>query len=59
MEENKEPADLLSKVDPEKRELLKKVALGTAFALPVILSFTMDTVKAEAAGHTSSPHRPG
>ncbi len=58
MEENKEPADLLSKVDAEKRELLKKVALGTTFALPVILSFAMDTVKAEAAGHKSSPHHP-
>ncbi len=49
METDKEPDDLLSKVDPEKRDLLKKVAVGATFALPVILSFSMDAVKAKAA----------
>ncbi len=49
MDKDKQLDDLLAKVDPEKRDLLKKVAVGATFALPVILSFGMDDVKARAA----------
>ncbi len=56
MEADKEPDALLSKVDPEKRDLLKKVAVGATFALPVILSFGMDDVKARAAAARSHIH---
>ena len=34
----------LSALDPKKRETLRKLARGTAFAVPVIASFTMNAV---------------
>ena len=50
---------LLSKVDEDKRAFLKKLAVGTAFAIPVILSFGMDGVKARAqTARSSSPVSP-
>jgi len=44
---------LLSKVDEDKRAFLKKLAIGTAFAIPVVLSFGMDNVKARAVAAKS------
>lgn len=33
---------VLEQVDPEKREFLKKVLVGTAFVAPIVASFSMD-----------------
>ncbi len=45
---NEQMDDFLVKVDRDKRDFLKKLAIGTAFAIPVVLSFGMDGVKARA-----------
>jgi hypothetical protein len=45
---NEKMDDFLVKVDRDKRDFLKKLAIGTAFAIPVVLSFGMDGVKARA-----------
>jgi hypothetical protein len=55
MDEDKRLDDLLSKVDADKRDFLKKMVIGTAFAIPVILSFGMDNVKARAQQSKSLP----
>lgn len=39
---------LLEKVDTEKRILLKRLILGTVFAVPAIASFPMDGLKVYA-----------
>jgi hypothetical protein len=39
---------LLEKVDTEKRILLKRLILGTVFAVPAIASFPMDDLKVYA-----------
>jgi hypothetical protein len=33
---------ILEKVDPEKREFLKKVIVGTAFVAPIVSSFSLE-----------------
>lgn len=33
---------ILDQVDPEKREFLKKVIVGTAFTVPIVASFSME-----------------
>jgi len=33
---------ILDRFDPERRELLKKILLGSAYAVPLIASFSMD-----------------
>jgi len=43
------PDELLTKVDGNKRTFLKKVVIGAAFALPLMLSFSMDGVRLKAA----------
>jgi len=37
--------DILEGVDKKRRDFIKKVAIGTAFAVPVINSFSMDGLK--------------
>jgi hypothetical protein len=39
---------LLEKIDTEKRILLKRLILGTVFAVPAIASFPMDGLKVYA-----------
>lgn len=34
--------EVLEKVDPDRRGFVRKVIVGTAFAAPVISSFSMD-----------------
>jgi hypothetical protein len=34
----------LSNLDPQKRETLRKLVRGTAFAIPVVASFSMNEV---------------
>ena len=54
--ENKVDQDLLfDKVDEEKRDFLKKIVLGSAFALPLIQSFSMDGLKVRAAFGKNPP----
>jgi hypothetical protein len=33
---------ILEQVDPEKRDFLKKVIVGTAFVVPIVASFSME-----------------
>jgi hypothetical protein len=33
---------ILDQVDPEKRDFIKKVLVGTAFVAPIVASFSMD-----------------
>lgn len=37
--------DLLKGVDKKRRDFIKKVVIGTAFAVPLINSFSMDGLK--------------
>jgi hypothetical protein len=46
MDESRDPG--LVKVDEEKRSFLKKLALGTAYAVPVIATFSLDGVRSKA-----------
>lgn len=46
---------LLDSVDESKRSSLRKLILGSAFAVPIIASFTMSGLgTAEAGTHTSN-----
>ncbi len=40
-----EDEDVLKGVDEKRRDFIKKVVIGTAFAVPVINSFSMDGLK--------------
>ncbi len=51
------PDELLAGVSEEKRSFLKRLVAGTAFAVPVILSFSMDGLKLKAA-YGASPGKP-
>ena len=42
----KEP--LLEKIEKPRREFVKRLVLGSAFAIPVLKSFAMDEVKAKS-----------
>ena len=43
MKENKPP-----QISKSKRDFIKKLAIGTAFAVPVLKSFSMEGVKARS-----------
>jgi hypothetical protein len=45
MERHFEEKALLEAVDERRRDFIKKVVVGTAFAVPVINSFSMDGLK--------------
>ena len=45
MEKRFEDERILGKIDREKRNFIKNVIIGTAFAVPVINSFSMDGLK--------------
>jgi hypothetical protein len=45
MEKRFNDEDILKVVDESKRDFIKKVVVGTAFAVPVINSFSMDGLK--------------
>jgi hypothetical protein len=49
MEKKFEDGRILEKVDEDKRDFIKKVIVGTAFAVPVINSFSMDGLKIDLA----------
>jgi hypothetical protein len=54
----KKDAPILDKVDPGKRNFVRKVIKGTAFAVPVVASFSMDGltiggIRPAYAGHGS------
>lgn len=58
MDENHEKT--LSHLDPQKRETLRKLVLGTAFAIPVIASFSMNEVSVlKASGYGGDGDRHG
>jgi len=50
MKNRRDNDNLLQKVDREKRDFLKKVVVGTAFAVPVINSFSMEGLKIDLSG---------
>ena len=43
------PEEILSSVDPSRREFLKKVIAGTTFAVPLMASFSMEGLSVESA----------
>jgi len=45
MEKRFEDEGILENVDEKRRDFIKKVVVGTAFAVPVINSFSMDGLK--------------
>ena len=45
MEKRFEDEGFLENVDEKRRDFIKKVVVGTAFAVPVINSFSMDGLK--------------
>jgi hypothetical protein len=48
---------VLDEVDPDKREFLKKVLVGTAFTAPIVASFSMDALgPREAFAQAESPN---
>lgn len=51
-DESVEP--LLEAVDPEKRALLKRIIVGTAFAAPLVASFSMEGLSPHEAFAQSS-----
>jgi len=48
---------MMSQVDRGKREFLRKLTLGTAYAVPVMTTFSLDSVrsKARASGNYGNP----
>ena len=54
---SKERRDPLAKVDDGKRDFLKKMAIGTAYAVPVMTTFSLDGVRntALAQGNYGPP----
>jgi hypothetical protein len=44
----------LEQVDPEKRDFIRKVATGTAFAVPAVASFSMDGLTLNRANAATS-----
>jgi hypothetical protein len=50
MEKRFEDERVLERIDVEKRDFLKKVVVGTAFAVPVINSFSMEGLKIDLSG---------
>jgi hypothetical protein len=70
MENRFEDKDILEGVDEKRRDFIKKVVVGTAFAVPVINSFSMDGLKirmgvdqaaadAKEGFDSSGPDKPG
>jgi len=45
MEKKFEDEEILERLDEKRRDFIKKVVVGTAFAVPVINSFSMDGLK--------------
>ncbi len=45
---------VLSRIDPEKRQFIGKLIKTTAFVAPLVASFTMDSISANAVGVTSN-----
>jgi hypothetical protein len=45
---------ILKEVDPEKRDFLKKVIVGTAFVTPIVASFSMEGLSPNEAFAQSS-----
>lgn len=45
---------VLSKIDPEKRQFIGKLISTTAFVAPLVASFAMDSISANAAGLNSN-----
>jgi len=43
------PEEILSSVEPSRREFLKKVIAGTTFAVPLMASFSMEGLSVESA----------
>lgn len=50
-----DPSRLLDAVEPSRRSFVKKVAIGSAFAVPVVSSFSMSGVNAAFAQANGSP----
>jgi hypothetical protein len=53
--------DVLKRTDPAKRQFLRKILVGTAFAIPTVTSFTMDGLSvydayAQGSGNLSDRH---
>ncbi|MFO7600343.1 MAG: hypothetical protein R6X27_11110 [Candidatus Desulfacyla sp.] len=52
--------DILEGVDKKRRDFIKKVVIGTAFAVPVINSFSMDGLKVRmGAGQAEADSKEG
>jgi len=49
--EFEEEEGILKAVDEPRRDFIKKVVIGTAFAVPVINSFSMDGLKLRMVGN--------
>ena len=45
----KNGSEVLSRLNPERREFLKKLIAATAFAVPTVASFSMDGMSAYEA----------
>ncbi len=45
---------VLSKIDPEKRQFIGKLISTTAFVAPLVASFAMDSISANATGISSN-----
>jgi hypothetical protein len=54
MSEDELDRDVLSRVGIDRREFVKRLMLGSAFAVPVVASFDMGTLSAEAKRRRSS-----
>ena len=50
--------DWLSSVDEERRSFLQKFVIGTAFAVPLMMSFSMDCLSPDAAEAQASNQPP-
>jgi len=53
MEKRFQDERALEGIDVEKRDFLKKVVIGTAFAVPVINSFSMEGLKIDLSGKSA------
>ena len=45
---------VLSKIDPDKRQFIGKLIKRTAFVAPLVASFAMDSISANATGLNSN-----
>ena len=59
MDHEKRLDEELAGIEPSRRTFIKRVAIGAAFATPIISSFSMSGLSVNAAAAGTAPHNSG